>query len=110
MATTPKSVPAASLPNTATLLYLASNCRTTITKATATNIGTLNNTLKFYIVPVAGTAGTTNTIINDKPIAGKEEMTLQALVGQILQPGEALWGECPASTAITFRLSYIEQT
>lgn len=110
MTVTPKALNAVALPATAASLYTANNCRTTITKATITNQGTLNNTYSFYIVPSAGAAGSGNRIVFDEVLSGKEGVTVSKLIGQVLNPGDMLWGEAPVTTTMIFKLSFIEQT
>lgn len=110
MTTTSKTIPATTLPVTAASLYIASNCRATITKATLTNQGTFNNTFSFYLVSAAGAPALGNRVIFDEALSGKEGATVSKLIGQVLNPGDSLWGEAPATTAMVFKLSFIEQT
>lgn len=109
MTTTNKGIPAVSLPNATAVLYTAINCRATITKATVTNQGTLNNTFNFYIVP-GTSAAPSNRLVNAEVLGDKEGLTVTKLIGQTLNPGWTLQGDCGAATAITFALSVAEQT
>ena len=59
-----------------------------IDKFTATNITTNPRVITVHIVPSGGTASTGNEIVTSYTIGAYEAVTLTALIGHVLAPGD----------------------
>jgi hypothetical protein len=89
MTTTPKALFEAKFAEvTETSQYAANNCKASIDKLTATNVGTSNETITFHIIPPAGTLGPSNAVT--KQLAPGATWPFPELVGHILENGGAL--------------------
>lgn len=84
--------------------------RTIIDKFTATNITAGAVTLSIYIVPSAGSAGTSNQIIKDVSIAAGATTDFSSLQNQILATGDFISVAASAVSSITIRASGREVT
>jgi hypothetical protein len=86
-----------------TTQYTAVNCKTIIDKFTVTNTNTTNITFSVNLVPVGGSAATSNVVLNARSIASGECYLCPELVGQTLEPGGFI--STIAGTASTLTIS-----
>jgi hypothetical protein len=98
------------LENTQTTQYTATNCRTTILKATVTNNDTVNRTLSVNLVPPSGTASNTNRFIVTKTIVPGETYLCPELVGQGIESGGFISTLASAASALSMRITGQEDT
>ena len=103
-------VPPLQLQNTQTTQYTATNCKALIDKVTITNTDTVNRTVSVNLVPVSGSAGNSNLIIDNKTIVPGEAYLCPELVGHALEPGWFISTIASAATALTFCVSGREIT
>lgn len=103
-------IPAKQAENTQTTQYTAVNCRTIIDKFTATNTTAANVTISVNLVASAGSAGTSNLIVDTRAIAPDETYTFPELVGQVLDSGSFISTIAGTATALTIRASGREIT
>lgn len=86
--------------------------RATVKQLTATNTTATARTVTFYIVPSAGAASATNTIVSAKtiPPTGLGNISLADLfAGQVLNAGDAIHALASAATAISVMGGTIEE-
>lgn len=91
--------------NVATMQYTATGVRTIIDKFTATNTSAAAATLTVYLVPMAGTAGDSNTIVKTKSLAALETYTFPEIVGHILEAGSFISTLAGTAAVVTIRSS-----
>jgi hypothetical protein len=103
-------IPAKQAEDTQTTQYTALNCKTVIDKFTATNTSANNATLSVNIIPLSGSYGDDNLIVDARAIAPGETYTFPELVGQALEPGSSISTLADVSTALTIRASGREIT
>jgi hypothetical protein len=103
-------IPAKQVENAQTTQYTANNCTTYVDKFTVTNTTAANVVFSANIVTVAGAAGATNLIINQRSIAPREVYTCPELIGQVLQPGDFISTLAGTAAALTMRASGREIT
>jgi hypothetical protein len=85
--------------------YTAANVRTIIDKATVTNTDTSARTFSVNLVPVSGSPGNANLVIDDKSVVPGETYLCPELVGQVLEPGSFISTIASAASALTLRIS-----
>jgi hypothetical protein len=94
-----------------TVQYTAGTAtRTVISSITATNYDTVARSISVNIIPAAGTVGDSNLITKTKTLQPGATYAFPELVGQILQPGEAISTLASNATGITIRASGYEYT
>lgn len=93
-----------------TTQYTASGVRTIIDKFTGTNTTAGAATLTVFLVPAAGAAGVTNTIVSARSLAAGECYTFPEVVGHVLNNGDFLVTSSGTAAAITVRGSGREVT
>lgn len=103
-------IPAKQAENTQTTQYTAVNCRTIIDKFTATNTTAANVTISVNLVASAGSASTSNLIVDTRAIAPDETYTFPELVGQVLDSGSFISTIAGTASALTIRASGREIT
>lgn len=111
MATTLKSLYSGQLAATAATLYTcptATRCR--VLAATACNDTTTTTTATLYVVQSGDTAGVTNLVVNAAGLASQEALTLDELVGHILEPGDFISGLAGDADQVTLTISGVEVT
>lgn len=96
--------------NVQTAQYTAVDCKTVITKFTATNNSGSAAALSVNIVPNGGTATTSNRVLNTRVIASGECYICPELVGQVLEAGGFISTLAGAASAITISASGSEIT
>jgi hypothetical protein len=101
----PNQAPAANTPQ-----YTANGVRTIIDKFTGTNTTGAVATLTVFLVPAAGAAGVTNTIVSARSLAAGECYTFPEIVGHVLNSGDFLVTLAGTAAAITVRASGREVT
>ena len=103
-------IPAKQAENTQTTQYTAVNCKTIIDKFTATNTTAGNVTISVNLVTAAGSAATSNLIVDARSLAPDETYTFPKLVGQALEPSGFISTVASAATSLTIRASGREIT
>lgn len=103
-------VPAKLLENSLTAQYTASNCRATITNFTVTNVGATIETISVHIVESGGSASNANLIIDARPIAVGNTVTLYDLSGQEMRPSSFVVAGASAANSLTIRINGMERT
>ena len=94
---------------TADELYVCpANTRARIIKANACNDTTTVPTMTFYLVPADGSAGPTNLLINGRALPGSGTDSLRELVGQVLEPGDAIYGLASTASQVTVDIGVVE--
>lgn len=101
----PNQAPAGNTPQ-----YTANGVRCIIDKFTGTNTTGSAATLTVFLVPVAGAAGVTNTIVSARSLAAGECYTFPEIVGHVLNVGDFLVTASGTAAAITVRGSGREVT
>lgn len=97
-------------PASNTTQYTANGVRTIIDKFTGTNTTAGAATLTVFLVPAAGTAGVTNTIVSARSLAAGECYTFPEIVGHVLNNGDFIVTASGTAAAITVRGSGREVT
>ena len=104
MSVTPKTITAAQVAATATTYYTApANTRSLIKKLTFTNTTAGALTVTVYLVPSAGTASATNTLVSARSIGAGETYVCFEAQGQVLQAGGLLQALASAATSISIQ-------
>ena len=103
-------IPAKQAENAQTTQYTATNCKAIIDKFTATNTTAGNVTISVNLVTAAGSAATSNLIVDTRAIAPDECYTMPELVGQALESGGFISTIASAAGALTIRSSGREIT
>jgi hypothetical protein len=103
-------IPAKQAEGTQTTQYTATNCKTIIDKFTATNTTAGNVTISVNLVTAAGSAATSNLIVDTRSLAPDETYTFPELVGQVLEPSGFISTIASAATSLTIRASGREIT
>lgn len=103
-------IPAKQAENTQTTQYTATNCKALIDKFTATNTTAGNVTISVNLVTAAGSAATSNLIVDTRSIAPDETYTFPELVGQALEPSGFISTIASAATSLTIRANGREIT
>jgi hypothetical protein len=95
-------VPIKQIESAQTSQYTATNCKAVIDKCTVTNVGATNISFSINVVTVGGTAGATNLVIKDQPVAPGRTYTCPELIGHSLEAGDFI--SAIASTAASLNL------
>jgi hypothetical protein len=103
-------IPAKEAENAQTTQYTAMNCKALIDKFTVTNTSAGNVTISVNLVTAAGSAATSNLIVDARSIAPDETYTFPELVGQALEPSGFISTIASAATSLTIRASGREIT
>jgi hypothetical protein len=103
-------IPRKQAENAQTTQYTATNCKAIIDKFTVTNTTAGAVTFAVNLVASAGTAGASNLIIDDKPVAAGECYTCPELVGQTLEAGGFISTLAGAAASLTISASGREIT
>jgi archaellum component FlaF (FlaF/FlaG flagellin family) len=103
-------VPARYVANTQTTQYIAANTRTRIDKFTLTNVSANNQTVSVNLVPNGSTATIANAIIKDRQLAPNEAYTCPEMIGQYLNPGDAISTIASNPSTVVIRVSGSEYT
>jgi hypothetical protein len=103
-------IPAKQAENAQTTQYTATNCKTLIDKFTATNTSAGNVTISVNLVTAAGSAATSNLIVDARSIVPDETYTFPELVGQALEPSGFISTIASAATSLTIRANGREIT
>ena len=103
-------IPAKQAENAQTTQYTATNCKTIIDKFTATNTTSGNVTISVNLVTAAGSAATSNLIVDTRSISPDETYTFPELVGQALDPSGFISTVASAATSLTIRANGREIT
>ena len=90
-------------PNANTTQYTANGVRCIIDKFTGTNTTAGAVSLTVFLVPNAGAAGVTNTIVSARSLAAGECYTFPEVVGHVLNAGDFLVTLASAAASITVR-------
>lgn len=88
-----------------TTQYTSADCKTSIDKATATNVTNANAVISVSLVANSAAAGTANRVVITKSIAPKAVYTFPELVGHILETGDAISTLGGTASAIVLRIS-----
>lgn len=88
-----------------TVLAPGSSAQWLITKATITNLDTVQRTVTVYRVPSGGTAGSTNIIVNALPIQAGETEALP-LSAQPLLGGQTLQATTDLDNMVNINVGY----
>lgn len=97
-------------PNANTTQYIATGVRCILDKFTGTNTTAGAVSLTVFLVPSAGAAGVTNTIVSARSLAAGECYTFPEIVGHVLNAGDFLVTLASAAASITVRGSGREVT
>lgn len=105
MATTPTRIATGQLPAASAALYTATNVRAQIVAASITNPSAGARLYTFWIVPSAASATDANIVYDAESIGIQEGLTLDRLIGHMLNPGDSIHGLADAATSVTYHLS-----
>jgi hypothetical protein len=103
-------IPAKQAENAQTTQYTAVNCKAIIDKFTATNTTAGNVTISVNLVTAAGSAATSNLIVDARSLVPDETYTFPELVGQALDSGGFISTIASAATSLTIRANGREIT
>jgi hypothetical protein len=103
-------IPAKQAEGTQVTQYTAVNCKAIIDKFTATNTTAGNITISVNLVTAAGSAATSNLIVDTRSLAADETYTFPELVGQALDSGGFISTIASAATSLTIRANGREIT
>ena len=84
--------------------------RATISQATATNTTAGAVTVTVYLVPSAGSAGDSTTILGAKSIAANTTVILSELIGHNIEPAGTIQALAGANASITLAVSGVIRT
>lgn len=76
-----------------------------VTAACACNDTTTADYVTLYRVPSGDSAGDANIIYNQETVANMESKALPNLVGQVLEPGDKLYGLIGTANRVTLHIS-----
>jgi hypothetical protein len=85
--TTKNIIPRKSAETSQTAQYTANNCRTLVTKFTATNTGSSNQTISINLIAASGSASAANRVLSVRQIAPGETYLCPEVVGQVIEDG-----------------------
>jgi hypothetical protein len=88
-----------------TTQYVSLDCKTTIDKATATNVTNANAVISVSLVANGASAGVANRITITKTIAPKAVYTFPEMVGHVLETGDLVSTLAGTTSAIVLRIS-----
>lgn len=103
-------VPSKLVESSQTTQYTATGVTTIIDKFTVTNFTASPVTISVNLLPVGNSSAGANLITKLKTLQASEVYTFPELVGQVLNPGEAISTIAGTATAITMRVSGREVT
>ena len=103
-------IPAKLMENAQTTQYTAVACTASITQCSVTNVDTANRTFSVNLVAPAGSAATSNLIIDEKTIVPGETYLCPELINQTLPPGGFISTIASAANALVIRASGREIT
>jgi acetyl-CoA carboxylase carboxyltransferase component len=102
-------IPRAQLTNASATYYTSGSTstpfKTIIDKFTLTNTSAAVVTVSVQLVIVGGSAGASNTVLNNKTLQINETYTCPELVGQVLEAGGFITAIASANTAVTISAS-----
>jgi hypothetical protein len=106
----PKPITSAQVAATATTYYTApTNIRAAkIIQLIATNTTATNRTITVNLVPSAGSAAASNTVIQARIVPAYDSVILYETIGQMLAGGGTLQATADSATAVTLSGSVIE--
>lgn len=111
MSTTPIDIYNGQPGTSSTELYeCPSNTRVFVTGACGCNDTTTAKYLTLYRVPNGASAGDANILYNQRSFASRESKALPNLVGQVLEPGDKLYGLQETADQITVHISGMAKT
>ena len=84
--------------------------RKRILAATAVNDTTTAVTMTLYIVPSGESAGVANLVVNAQALNDSEAITVNEIVGHVIEVGEFLSGFASAADQVTLTVSVVEVT
>jgi len=87
-----------------TTVYTSSGT-TKITRASICEYGATGTTVTVYLVPNAGSASNTTTVLKDQAITSKETIILNELIGAVLVDGETVVMVAAAASLVTANIS-----
>lgn len=93
------------LENVQTDQYIAVGVKAVIDAVTLTNSGGTGANVTLQIVPVSGSASSSNTMISSHYLSPGESYSCPELVGHVLRPNEKLSGICMVASAVVIRVS-----
>ena len=110
MTATPKKIiPGSLLTASAATYYTApTNTRTLIKKVTFTNNDTVARTVTLYLVPLGGTASTSNILIKAAPVGPSVTYEGFEVEGQVLEPGGFIQALADSAGQVTLQASGVE--
>ena len=94
-------IPRKQAENAQTTQYTASNCKTIIDKSTVTNTSAANVTFSVNLVASAGSAASSNLVLQTRTIVPAETYLCPELVGQVLESGGFISTLAGAATSLT---------
>jgi hypothetical protein len=103
-------IPRKQAENAQTTQYTATNCTAIIDKFTITNTSAGNVLFSCNLVASAGSAGNSNLVMKERPIAPGETYSAVELVGQVLDTGGFISTLAGAATSLTISASGREIT
>lgn len=93
------------LENVQTDQYIAVGVKAIIDSVTITNSSTNGANVTFQIVPVSGSASSSNVMVSNHYLSPGESYSCPELVGHVLRPNEKLSGICTVASAVVLRVS-----
>lgn len=100
-----------SLGSSAELLYVSpSQTWTQILALTAVNVDSVNHVITLYIVPAGAAANTSTISTPPRAILVGASYSGQNEIGQILNPGDALWGQADVASTVNILASGLLNT
>ena len=99
------------LGGSAALLYQSPAFTTTqITALTATNTDSVTHAITLYIVPSGGTATASTLSTAARPILAGGNYSGQNEYGQVLNPGDSIWGLADTAAKVNVMASGLQAT
>ena len=78
---------------------------TQINKLTCCNTDTASHTVTLYIVPSGGSSGATNVTTSAQAVSPGQTWNSPNEYGQVLNPGDAIWGFADTAAHVTILAS-----
>jgi hypothetical protein len=77
---------------------------------TLTNTSGATRTVNLYRVAGGGAANAANQVVSGRTIATGNSYNVVELIGQVLEPGDSIWGDADAATSVSVAASGVVYT
>lgn len=104
-------IPATQLSNSAAALFTSPpGVWTQIVSLTCQNTDVTSRQVTFYLVPAAGSAGSTNVITNGQALSPGQSWNDPFVYGKVLNPGDSIWGLASSASVVNVFAAGVQTT